>query len=368
MLSVLTLLLACASKKDPAAVSAAVAKPTTTVERLPFPALRDVACMPAVASPPPGADGSSSARAHVAGPACFALTASGLVPLRDAFAPMSLPADVSAAVVTAEGLAIADGTLMLLGNCPEGPCARPLTLEPASVGAHVPQPALPPVTEADMSLADAAALFTDTHNRAVAAGWRTGFHRVVVAPGGALIVWTRGLDEAGQLSRTSPGRATVRLPSPRAAVSYPAWLAMHPTGSEAYLLPWPSSVLTAFDPVSLVTRWALPLEGAAHPLFIDAGGRLLLAGVGTSDTDRWTDWPLRDGRGAVADPARDESLRAAERPSTDSVVVVDLDIGESIARARGAFRRWLALPDGRFLLATDREVVFFQAPPLQEPR
>jgi hypothetical protein len=120
--------------------------------------------------------------------------------------------------------------------------------------------------------------------------------------------------------------------------------------------------------VSLATRWALPLEGAAHPLFIDAGGRLLLAGVGTSETERWTDWPLPDGRGAVADPARDESLRAAERPSTDGVVVVDLDSGESIARARGTFRRWLALPDGRFLLATDREIVFFQPPPLQEPR
>ncbi len=250
------------------------------------------------------------------------------------------------------------------------------------------RPAMPPVgtfvDEAPAVREDAAA-WTEAWNLGRARGWRSNFSRVVVAPGGSMLAYFRG-PGGGTLVR-SPGRGAVRILAPEAPASWPAWLAMHPTGTEAYLLPWPASVLVAVDPASLATRWSLPLEAPAHGLFVDPGGRWLLAevaegdaGVGDALTARWTDWPTpalhaaaddaaarAAGLAQAPDPARDEVLRTWERPPATSVSVIDLARGEETLRVPGSYRRWSILPDGRLLLATDRSVVIHRPDPPETP-
>ncbi|MFN7145791.1 MAG: hypothetical protein ACK4YP_18595, partial [Myxococcota bacterium] len=169
--------------------------------------------------------------------------------------------------------------------------------------------------------------------------------------------WLRGLDGADQLVRTGAGSRTARLGAASSSVSYPAWLAMHPTGVEAYLVAWPAPVVRAFDPGTLEVRWTLPVDGAAQGLFVDAGGRWLVVGIGPATTERFADWPvLRPDPAAPLDPFRDEVLRALDRPPVDEVLVIDLAAQAVVARAKGVFRRFLPLQ--RPVLATDREVVF----------
>jgi hypothetical protein len=236
----------------------------------------------------------------------------------------------------------------------------------------------PPVRE------DAAA-WTAAWNLGRARAWRSPFSRVVVAPGGAMLAYFRG-PGGGTLVR-SPGRGAVRIVAPDAPASWPAWLAMHPTGTEAYLLPWPSSVLVAVDPASLATRWSLPLEAPAHGLFVDPGGRWLLAEVAEGDVgagealrSRWTDWPTPAhhtpaddaraqalGLSQAPDPTRDEVVRTWERPPSTAVSVIDLARGEETLRVPGAYRRWSILPDGRLVLATDRSVVIHRPKPPETP-
>ncbi|MFZ5481081.1 MAG: hypothetical protein ACOZNI_30245 [Myxococcota bacterium] len=284
----------------------------TAVRRLPLPGLRDVAC------------------AQDAG--CVALAGERIVDLAT-LAPVreSVPADHDV-VRHAEGTWVTE---------------------------RAPEPAiaddLPPIAED-------AEQFRLGHNRAVANGWRAGFGRVLVAPGGALVTWARGTEGTGQLVRAGGAAVFVRIPAASAPVSYPAWLALHPTGTEAYLLPWPSDALTAFDPVQLQTRWSVRVGGPAVGLFLDADGRWLIAQTGPDETDRFVDWPLPAFVGeAPGDPLADERVRAFPRPPARETVLVDLARRAVAVRVAGAFRGWLA-DGGRRLLATDREVVIFNPP------
>ena len=224
----------------------------------------------------------------------------------------------------------------------------------------VPTPIAAPVVtleESPLPLFDFADAFTAAWNRGLREGWRGGFHRVVVGPGGGRITWLRGLDGAGQLVRAGSGSRTVRLGAATSAVSWPGWLAMHPTGAEAYLVAWPAAVVRGFDPTTLEVRWSLPMDGPAQGLFVDPGGRWLVVATGPEGTERFVDWPTPlPEPGAAADPARDEVLRRLDRPPIDTVLVIDLATQSVVARARGAYRRFLPLE--RPVLATDREVVF----------
>ncbi|MFN7142878.1 MAG: hypothetical protein ACK4YP_03815, partial [Myxococcota bacterium] len=123
------------------------------------------------------------------------------------------------------------------GPCPDSAarCARVLGPDGAP-GAPVPIDVPAPLTGDPLPLAEAAEAFTAAWNRGVAEGWRSGFLPLVVGPGGGRITWLRGLDGAGQLVRTGAGSRTARLGAASSSVSYPAWLAMHPTGVEAYLV------------------------------------------------------------------------------------------------------------------------------------
>jgi hypothetical protein len=326
----LLLLLACAAGSRPTGPDAggATEAPGT---RIPLPGLADVACT---------------------GSECRALVNGSLVSLPDA-TPLGAPGAL-AAFDTLRATAI--------GWEVEGPCASPgprcvapLAADgtPGALVAALPGPTL---EEDTPSLARAAETFTVAWNAGIAAGWRSGFHRLIVGPGGGRITWIRGLDGAGQLVRAGAGSRTVRLGAATAAVSWPGWLALHPTGVEAYLVAWPSPLVRAFDPATLDLRWTLPVDGPARGLFVDPGGRWMLVAVGPGTTERYVEWPL-----AVPTPTRDlaadEVLRALDHPPADATLVIDLATHAVVARAAGELRRFLPFPD-RPLLATDREIVY----------
>jgi hypothetical protein len=314
--------------------------PTSTLARLAVPGLVDVACADAD---------------------CLALAAGTLHALPSGTAVPSPPG-----LDAYDTLRAVPGGWEVEGPCPTGRCAATLHVSPPALDAPRPAPLLP-LAEADVpSLSAAGDVFASAWNVAIHAGWRSGFTRVLVGPGGGRITWLRGIDGAGQLIRAGAGARTVRIGATTSPVSFPGWLALHPTGTEAYLVAWPSPWVKAFDPASLASRWTLPLDGAAQGLFLDAKGRWLLVGEGPSGTDRFADWDLAAAEATpTADPARDEAVRALDRPPMDATVVIDLASHTVAARAAGRFRRWIDLGD-HLLLATDREIVTF--PPGDLPR
>lgn len=307
------------------------AAPTTPGGRS-LPGLRDVACDSA---------------------GCVALCADGLVTLTDGRALVA-----PAIAAPFDTVRATNGGWELEGPCEQGRCAVTWTAE--GLGAPAPRPAPALLLEDDPpGFGDDALRFAAAWNKGVAAGWRSGFHRVIVGPGEGRITWLRGMDGGGQLLRSGGGSRSVRLGGAASAVSFPGWLALHPTGVEAYLVAWPSPLVRAFDPGTLDIRWTLAVEGAARGLFVDPGGRWLVVVVGSTETDRSLDWPIpAPVADAPADPNRDELLRTVPGPPQTEVVVIDLALHVVAARARGSYRRFLPLD--RPLLATDREVVTFQ--------
>ncbi|MDP2305303.1 MAG: hypothetical protein Q8P18_04670 [Pseudomonadota bacterium] len=334
-MSPLLLLLACPGAPRVASASVAAA-PSSSESRLLLPGLSDVAC--------DGAD-------------CRALVRGTLVSL-----PGAAPIGTVGALEAFDTLRFTPSGWEVEGRCvplaPGPRCVAPLAADGA-VGVLAPA-AAPPALEQDApSLGAAAIEFGAAWNAGIAAGWRSGFHRVIVGPGSGRITWLRGIDGAGQLVRVGNGSRTARLGSATASVSWPGWLALHPTGVEAYLVAWPSPLVRAFDPTTLDIRWTLPVEGAARGLFVDPGGRWLLVAVGPGTTERLVEWPLPSLEATpTGDLSRDEVLRALEHPPMDGVLVIDLSTQSVVARAEGELRRFLPLPD-RPLLATDREIVFF---------
>lgn len=323
----LPLLLACVTTPERAgSPTAAAAGPP----RLPVPKLADVAC---------------------AGSDCRVLADGTIRSLPDL-----LPVGAEGAFAGADTLRFTTAW-EVEGPCEAGRCVRTLGPDGAP-GEPTVVPAPTAALEDDpLPLDVAATAFTAAWNRGLREGWRSGFHRVVVGPGEGRITWLRGRDGAGQLVRAGAGSRTVRLGAATSPVSWPGWLAMHPTGVEAYLVAWPAPVVRAFDPSTLEVRWTLPVDGPAHGLFVDPGGRWLVVAVGPDGTDRFVDWSApRPDPDAPADPHRDEVLRTLDRPAVDAVLVIDLATQTVVARAQGRYRRFLPLE--RPVLATDREVVF----------
>ncbi len=311
------------------------------VERAPFAELRDVACV---------AD------------RCVVMAGGSLRVWG------GVPSSIDAS--TWDTLRAEDDGLVAEGPCttaPGGRCAYAVALEPPAVRPLPDPPPLPPLEDAPPPLSTFVERWAAAWNVSLANGWRAPFHRAVVAPGGAAITWTRGYDDSGQLIRTSPGRAQARLSAPRSPASDPSWLAIHPTGAEVYLSPWPATTLSARDPVTLAARWTVSFESAAHGLFVSADGRWIVAELGPPDTDRLDDWaPYAVEPAPTHDPWRDEAVRARPRPPATHTVLVDLATHDEAFRAAGSFRRFTS-DRGRVVLATDREVVWYTPPTPTHP-
>lgn len=335
MSPVLLLLLAGCPKPEPAAVGAVAAPVATPAPfRLPLVGLRDVAC---------GASG------------CVALTARGLLRV-PSLEPLVLPGLPPAWDTLG---AAADGGLVLEGPCEQGWCRAPV--EGAALGPMAPAPA--PALAVAPALPDLVAEVGDLARfaaRRAELGWRAPFTRLLVAPDGAPISLSRGGDGAGQLVRAGAPPRIVRIPVAASAATFPATLALHPDGAEAYVVAWPDASVRAFDPATLAVRWSVSVGGPAQGLFVDPSGRWLVTQTGPEDDERLVDWPLPAlDAGAAADPTRDEVLRRQDRPRADRTVVVDLAAQAVAVEARGAFRRFTVAEDARLVLATDQELVFF---------
>lgn len=243
----------------------------------------------------------------------------------------------------------------LEGNCEVARCRAKLTLDPFGVSDQN----LILETKTSETDQEPEAAWIDRWNQALKAGWRSGFDRIVVASGPATVELTGEMDGSAQLFRhgVDPAFAKVWLGN-AAGMRFPANLAMHPTGVEAYLCAWPSPLVIAFDPLNLQRHWTLPLDGASQGLFVESSGRFLLVGTGSAGTEPWS-WTGPDAT-ENEDPYRDEVLRRQSRPPISAVEVVDLQNHEVRVELKGRYRRWLSLEDGRKLVATDQELVFFQ--------
>lgn len=324
---VLTLLLACAHPSAPTATPSE--KASASSWRIPVRFLQDVAC-----------DGGR----------CLALHGGQLsrLPTMQPIPGLQLP--------EWDTLRHGEQGWEVEGPCGEDRCVTSLSLDPPGVGTPSPVPGLPVGAEAPENLGD---LWIDGWNLARKQGWRSGFDRVVVAQGPGTVRLLKGMDGAAQLIRQGVDPAVARIGLGGAeGPEFPATLAMHPTGIEAYLSAWPSPLVIAVDPNTLQRHWTLPLEGAAQGLFVDTTGRFLVVGVGTTEVTSGWAWPLPSGS-ATADPFRDEAIRGTPRPPISTVDVIDLQDHTVKVELRGSYRRWLTLPDGRQLVATDQELVFF---------
>jgi hypothetical protein len=203
-------------------------------------------------------------------------------------------------------------------------------------------------------------------NRIIERHWRVPFQKTIPSPGGGVITWLRGVDVAtARLMRVGHGL----VEAPAAGSSWPitctGWLALHPTGSEFYLLTWPSSRIFAYDPSTLTKRWSLDLGAPAVGLFLDPSGRFLLVGLSDRpDPERLSDWEVTPRTGEESsDPAGDGVIDLSVLPPIVATELVDIAGPTTVVRADGAFRAWIALPDGARLLATDREVVRLEPGP-----
>jgi hypothetical protein len=202
-------------------------------------------------------------------------------------------------------------------------------------------------------------------NTRQAAGWRVGFSSRIPTPEGGTISWMRGAPPLGaRLMRTGAAARVAAAPGPSPVAAYPGVLALHPSGVELYALTWPGGTLAALDPRTLERRWTLALSPAAHPLFVDAGGRWLVAEVGGQVPDDL----LLDLAGTPAvpvdwDPAGDAALRLAERPAASRTAVVDLATQTVLAELPGRFVGFHVVPGQGALVATTDGLASIAAAP-----
>ncbi len=241
------------------------------------------------------------------------------------------------------------------GVGPEGPCDQRVG-PTGPEGACVPTPSVPtPTIDAPPDIDVQLARFRTQWNAAIAAHGRLPFVPTLGTPDGGVIALARGGDGRGQLFRSGGMPRMVPVPTSPSPATLPAPFALHPSGTEAYLLSWPTPVLRAFDPFTLAIRWTVSLDGPGQGLFVDGSGRHLLAATGPEDESRFANWPLA-WPPADGPCCEDVALRSVARPPQESVVVIDLAAHLVVARAPGRYRRWFAYP-GVGWLVTDREVV-----------
>lgn len=334
----LALLVAChrAVPPTPSAEPSAtpsVSAPVASVERIAVQDLRSLAC-----------DAST----------CLAIDGTTLVRV-----------DLEPLALTAIGPLAQTGTLVtdergwsLVHACEARWCSASLDPETATLGAAAP---LPPPVPAFPS--DSATLAT-RWNAMIAKGWRSPFQTRLPSPGGGVVSYLRGLEPASaQLMRTGSTPAIAPAPASSEPATYPGWLALHPTGREAYVLVWPGGELRAIDPARLAEHWRLALRPGAHGLFVDPGGRYLVAEqAGAVTHDRFVDFDV-ETVGAGADPTGDAELALRARPPGAETVVIDLARHEIALTLDGAYVAWVPRGDVGFVVATRTTIALLRSEP-----
>ncbi|MGB0639751.1 MAG: hypothetical protein ACPGTU_10485 [Myxococcota bacterium] len=191
-------------------------------------------------------------------------------------------------------------------------------------------------------------------NTQISNGWRSPFRREIPTAGGGQMRMVRGLTPGtSRIVRTGGGLQTRPAPDP-SHLSYPRTLALHPTGQEAYLIVWPNSLLTAFSTKTLDTTWNLDLEGSAVGLFVTKEGRYLLAETGgEAPSEQLLDYesdPIAATPGT--DPIANHLFPLYVRPQATHTVVVDLSLGDVIARLPGPAAGMSSTPQGILVAST----------------
>lgn len=244
----------------------------------------------------------------------------------------------------------------LVHDCDGHWCRASLDPGTGALGADTPLAAPVPAFASD-----SAALAT-RWNAMIAKGWRSPFQTRLPSPGGGVVSYLRGLEpSSAQLMRTGPMPAIGPGPASTEPASYPGWLALHPTGREAYVLVWPGGELRAIDPARLTDHWRLALRPGAHGLFVDPGGRYLLAEqAGEVEHDRFVDFEVQTV-GAGADPTGDAELALRSRPPGTETVAIDLARHETALTLDGAYVAWVPRGDAGFVVATRTTIALLRA-------
>jgi hypothetical protein len=244
----------------------------------------------------------------------------------------------------------------LVHACDTGLCRASLDPATGTIGAAAP---LPPPVPAFPS--DATAL-TSRWNVMIAKGWRSPFQTRIPSPGGGVVSYLRGLEPASaQLMATGRAPAVAPAPASSEPATYPGWLALHPTGQEAYVLVWPGGDLRAIDPARLTEHWRVALRPGAHGLFVDPGGRYLLAEqAGAVTHDRYVDFEV-ETVGAGPDPTGDAELALRARPPGAETVAIDLARHQSALTIDGAYVAWVPRGDAGFVVATRATIAVLRA-------
>ena len=195
-------------------------------------------------------------------------------------------------------------------------------------------------------------------NRQISAGWRSPFQEYVPTPTNGRLSYMRSLQsDSARLMRIGGKLRAQPAPHAKSPVAYRRWLALHPSGQQAYLAPWPHTEIIAVDPDRLLTGWRLDLEAPTLGLFVDATGQYLVGETGGStDLDRLLDFsgdPIAVPDGV--DPAGDPHLAEIPRPVSTHTVVIYLTQQTLVARLPGTYMRWVPVK-GHVLIATTKAV------------
>jgi hypothetical protein len=195
-------------------------------------------------------------------------------------------------------------------------------------------------------------------NVQIAGGWRSPFQEQVPTPTGGRLTYMRSM-APGMARLVRFGGGMHAQPAPRASspFAYRRWLALHPTGKQAYLVPWPHTEVLAVDPDRLLTGWRLDLGSPTLGLFVERTGRYLIGETGAEPSDdRLLDYsgkPIAVDDGV--DPSADPHIAEIPRPMGTHTIVIDLEAQTLVARLPGTYRRWVQV-DGGALIATSEAV------------
>jgi len=188
--------------------------------------------------------------------------------------------------------------------------------------------------------------------------WRSPFQANVPNPNGGSLRLQRGLTPGtSRVVRLGGASLTARQAPDPGAVAYPNALALHPTGTEAYLVVWPNPQLIAFNARTLETTWRTGLGGPAQGLFVSRDGRYLIAeSGGVAPEHQLLDYePLARTPPTGTDPSADASFRWLERPAASGTLLVDLAVGRVVARLPGPFIGFATRKDGA-VIASDSAI------------